>query len=110
MRHLYFWPLDPFSRQVRLVLDEKSVRYKSTLVEPWKRPEDLLTLNPAGMTPVLTDNAGGQDRVVIEARAENAASAACPVEEVPQEVPAPEPEGAPPSSRSNARSIGAAAT
>lgn len=69
MRVLYHWPLDPFSRQARLVLDEKSIRYKAETVSPWDRPDDLLTLNPAGLTPVLVDEAGGTKRVVIEIRA-----------------------------------------
>ncbi|WP_300556033.1 glutathione S-transferase family protein [Maricaulis sp.] len=69
MRVLYHWPLDPFSRQARLVLDEKSIRYKAQTVLPWDRPDDLLSLNPAGLTPVLVDEAGGAKRVVIEIRA-----------------------------------------
>ncbi len=69
MRVLHHWPLDPFSRQIRLILDEKSVRYKLQAVSPWERPEGLLALNPAGMTPVLEDESGGTRRVIVEVRA-----------------------------------------
>ena len=69
MRTLHFWPLDPFSRQVRLVLEEKSLRHDLQLEVPWERPDDLLSLNPAGTTPVLVDEGGGGRRVIVESRA-----------------------------------------
>jgi glutathione S-transferase len=69
MRVLHFWPLDPFSRQVRLVLDEKSLKHELQLETPWEQPDDLLALNPAGTTPVLVDESGGGRRVIIETRA-----------------------------------------
>ena len=69
MRTLHFWPLDPFSRQVRLVLEEKSLRHDLQLEVPWERPDDLLSLNPAGTTPVLIDESGGGRRVIVESRA-----------------------------------------
>lgn len=69
MRTLHFWPLDPFSRQVRLVLEEKSLRHELQLEVPWERPDDLLSLNPAGTTPVLIDESGGGRRVIVESRA-----------------------------------------
>ncbi|MBR9826802.1 MAG: glutathione S-transferase family protein [Alphaproteobacteria bacterium] len=69
MRLLHHWPLEPFSRQIRLILDEKSIRYTLQSVNPWERPEAFLALNPSGMTPVLEDDSGGVARTVIEARA-----------------------------------------
>tara|TARA_R110000868_G_scaffold375440_2_gene639958 strand:- start:69 stop:746 length:678 start_codon:yes stop_codon:yes gene_type:complete len=69
MRVLHFWPLDPFSRQVRLALDEKSLKHQLQLETPWERADDLLSLNPAGTTPVLVDESGGGRRVVVETRA-----------------------------------------
>lgn len=69
MRLLHHWPLEPFSRQIRLILDEKSIRYTLKTVNPWERSEDFLALNPAGMTPVLEDDSGGVARTLIEARA-----------------------------------------
>ncbi|MHA6288101.1 FtsZ-binding protein FzlA [Maricaulis sp. CAU 1757] len=69
MRILHHWPLDPFSRQVRLVLEEKSLRHEARTAAPWERPEELLKLNPAGLTPVLEDESGGGRRVIVETRA-----------------------------------------
>lgn len=69
MRVLHFWPLDPFSRQVRVALDEKSLKHQLQLETPWERADDLLSLNPAGTTPVLVDESGGGRRVIIETRA-----------------------------------------
>ena len=69
MRILHFWPLDPFSRQVRLALEEKSLRHELQLEVPWERPDDLVSLNPAGTTPVLVDESGGGRRVIVECRA-----------------------------------------
>ena len=69
MRILHFWPLDPFSRQVRLALEEKSLRHELQLEVPWERPDDLVSLNPAGTTPVLVDESGGGRRVIVESRA-----------------------------------------
>ena len=69
MRVLHSWPLDPFSRQARLVLAEKSLRFQLQLDTPWDRPDDLMSLNPAGTTPVLIDEASADRRVIVEARA-----------------------------------------
>ncbi len=69
MRVLHFWPLDPFSRQVRVALDEKSLKHQLQLETPWEHADDLLSLNPAGTTPVLVDESGGGRRVIIETRA-----------------------------------------
>ena len=69
MRVLHHWPLDPYSRQARLALAEKSLRFEPRAVSPWDRPDELLALNPGGLTPVLVDESGGGKRVIIEARA-----------------------------------------
>lgn len=69
MRLLRHWPLDPFSRQVRIVLDEKSLKHKLETETPWEQPESLLAVNPAGTTPVLEDDSGAGRRVIIECRA-----------------------------------------
>lgn len=68
MRHLYHWPIDPFSRQVRLVLEEKGLKSELEITTPWDNPEVLMNYNPAGTPPVLIDHVGGQDRVIAEAR------------------------------------------
>lgn len=55
MRTLFYLPLCPFSRKVRLVLGEHRLDYDG-IVEPiWKAREDFFELNPAGQVPVLVD-------------------------------------------------------
>ena len=51
------------------MLEEKSLRHDLQLEVPWERPDDLLSLNPAGTTPVLVDEGGGGRRVIVESRA-----------------------------------------
>lgn len=56
MRKLYFLPLCPFSRKVRLVLAEKKLDV-SFIHEPvWQKRPEFLALNPAGQVPVLIDS------------------------------------------------------
>jgi glutathione S-transferase len=69
MRVLHYWPLDPFSRQTRLVMEEKSLQHELKLETPWEQPKSLLDLNPEGTTPVLVDDGGGGRRVILGARA-----------------------------------------
>ena len=52
---LYHYPLCPFSRKVRFLLDEFNLTYKSIEVKFWKRDIELLKLNPAAEVPVLID-------------------------------------------------------
>ncbi|MDG1416805.1 MAG: glutathione S-transferase family protein [Maricaulis sp.] len=68
MRVLHHWPLDPFSRQARLVLDEKSLKHTLQSEAPWEQAAKLQALNPAGNTPVLVDKTTGTPRVIAEAR------------------------------------------
>ncbi|HAQ36714.1 MAG TPA: glutathione S-transferase, partial [Alphaproteobacteria bacterium] len=51
MRILHHWPLDPFSREVRLALAEKALEFETRIEKVWSRPEPLLALNPAGTLP-----------------------------------------------------------
>jgi glutathione S-transferase len=53
MWQLYFFPLCPFSRKVRLALSEKGVGYELKREYPWDGSERFFELNPAGRTPVL---------------------------------------------------------
>ena len=46
-RHLHHFPLDPASRQVRLALAEKRLKFNETIERYWERPETLAALNPA---------------------------------------------------------------
>jgi glutathione S-transferase len=59
MRVLHHWPLDPWSRQVRLALSEKQLAFELESWRFWESPEGLLALNPAGVPPVLEDDAPG---------------------------------------------------
>lgn len=65
MRVLHHWPLDPWSRQVRLALSEKQLKFELELVRFWDAPDALTALNPTGLPPVLVDG----DQVICETRA-----------------------------------------
>lgn len=65
MPTLHHWPLDPWSRQVRLALSEKQVKFDLNPVRFWDDPDALIALNPTGLPPVWVDG----DTVVAEARA-----------------------------------------
>ena len=69
MRTLYHWPLDPQSRQARLALDEKKLRYKTETIDPWQIDESFLALSPEGRPPVLVEAVSGGRIVVSGARA-----------------------------------------
>ena len=53
MWQLYFFPLCPFSRKVRLALSEKGVGYELRREYPWDGSDEFYKANPAGRTPVL---------------------------------------------------------
>ena len=53
MWQLYFFPLCPFSRKVRLALSEKGVGYDLLREHPWDASDAFYAMNPAGRTPVL---------------------------------------------------------
>ena len=69
MRTLHHWPLDPFSRQIRIALAEKALTFELESWKFWEAPEGLLALNPAGLPPVLVDTSGGSAATITEARA-----------------------------------------
>lgn len=52
---LYHYPLCPFSRKIRFILDDMGVSYKMKEVKFWKRDSNFLKLNPAGEVPVLAN-------------------------------------------------------
>lgn len=69
-RTLHHFPLDPASRQVRLVLGEKRIPFTEAPVKYWERPRELTKLNPSGMIPVLVETTEGEQPLVLcEARA-----------------------------------------
>ena len=61
MRTLYHHTLLPAARKVRLALHEKRLEFAETAIDPWRRDDELLTLNPAGDLPVLVD----EDETVV---------------------------------------------
>ena len=68
-RILHHFPLDPFSRQVRLALGEKKLAFEDQVERYWERPEVLAALNPSGLPPVLVEGQGLHRSVVCEPRA-----------------------------------------
>ncbi len=59
MWHIHQFPLCPFSRKVRLTLSEKGVPFELKRVSPWEKTDEFVDMNPAGQTPVMTDDARG---------------------------------------------------
>ena len=64
-RILHHFPLDPVSRQVRLVLGEKRLPFVDNSVRYWERPRELTRMNPSGMIPVLVETTEGQPPLVL---------------------------------------------
>jgi len=58
MRLLYYLPLSPFARKVRLVLAEKRLPFELRSEKVWLRRPEFLELNPAGTVPVLVEDNG----------------------------------------------------
>lgn len=50
---LYHYPICPFSRKIRVFLNEKTIGYDMKEVKVWLRDKKFLKLNPANQTPVL---------------------------------------------------------
>ena len=68
-RTLHHFPLDPASRQVRLVLGEKRLAFTEVQVRYWERPKELTALNPSGLIPVLVESEDDRELVLCETRA-----------------------------------------
>eukprot|EP01035_Chromulina_nebulosa_P039101 gene39101-52835_t len=64
-RTLHHFPLDPVSRQVRLVLGEKRLPFVENSVRYWERPRALTKMNPSGMIPILVETTEGQPPLVL---------------------------------------------
>lgn len=69
MRTLYHWPLDPQSRQARIALGEKKLRFKLEHINPWDIDETFLVLCPEGVPPALVETVAGGEIVITGARA-----------------------------------------
>jgi len=52
---LYHYPLCPFSRKIRFILNDMNIQYEKTEIRFWRRDVDFLKLNPASETPVFVD-------------------------------------------------------
>jgi glutathione S-transferase len=61
MLTLFYHPLCPFSRYVRLILGEYGIEVRLVEERFWERREEFLLLNPAGQIPVLV--ADGQPAI-----------------------------------------------
>jgi glutathione S-transferase len=58
MRLLYHLWLSPFSRKIRIVLQEKGLDFTLRAEKVWERRPEFLALNPAGEVPVLIEPDG----------------------------------------------------
>lgn len=52
---LYYYPLCPFSRKVRLCLNEKKLDFSQEVENFWEKRQEFTNLNPLGYVPVLVD-------------------------------------------------------
>jgi len=58
MRRLHHFPLEPFSRTLRIILREKGLDFELVEERPGDRRDELLRLNPSGEVPVLVEADG----------------------------------------------------
>ena len=56
MPQLYHYPLDPFSRRIRIALNEGGYEYELIEEKYWEHRSAFLQLNPACEVPVLVDD------------------------------------------------------
>ena len=59
MWQLHQFTLCPFSRKVRLLLNEKDIGYELVAEAPWEQRDEFLDMNPAGQTPVMVEGERG---------------------------------------------------
>ncbi len=57
MYSLYYHPVCPFSRKVRLHLAAKNIEFELVLENFWQRRKEFLAISPSSRAPVLTDSA-----------------------------------------------------
>jgi len=65
-RSLYHWPLDPGSREVRLVLGEKRLTFTACRLDLPADAQKLQRLNASGRPPVLREEEPGEERIICE--------------------------------------------
>jgi len=69
MRILYYMPLSPFCRKVRIALKEKGLPFELRGENVWERRDEFLKLNPACTVPVLVEADGtaiADSRAIVE--------------------------------------------
>ncbi|PHR61582.1 MAG: glutathione S-transferase [Robiginitomaculum sp.] len=69
MRTLYHWPLDPDSRQARLALAEKKLKFKLVSITPWEPGNSFLRLCTEGVPPCLVEDTSVSKTIISSARA-----------------------------------------
>ncbi len=69
MRTLYHWPLDPASRQARIALGEKKLKFRLEPINPWSISEKYLALSPEGTPPTLVEATPDGQIVITGVRA-----------------------------------------
>jgi len=57
-RVLYHFSLSPFSRKIRIFLDEKGLKFELKEEKFWERRREFLVMNPASQVPVLVEPDG----------------------------------------------------
>jgi len=56
MYRLYYHPLCPFSRKVRVHLTAKGIDFDLVQENFWERRKEFIAMNPAGTVPIIFDN------------------------------------------------------
>ena len=56
MYRLYYHPLCPFSRKVRVHLTAKEIDFELIQENFWERRKEFIAMNPAGTVPIMFDN------------------------------------------------------
>ncbi|VAV97848.1 Glutathione S-transferase family protein [hydrothermal vent metagenome] len=68
-RTLFHWPLDPGSREVRLVLGEKRLAFVAAQLDFPADQGKLQQMNPSARPPVLREEEPGETRIICESLA-----------------------------------------
>ncbi len=59
MWQVHQFPLCPFSRKIRLALNEKGVAYDLVRENPWEQRDAFIDMNPSGQTPTMVNAQSG---------------------------------------------------
>ncbi|MFM7620190.1 MAG: glutathione S-transferase family protein [Alphaproteobacteria bacterium] len=59
MYRLYYHPICPYSRKVRVHLSAKETSFELINENFWERKKEFIAMNPAGTMPILFDNSNG---------------------------------------------------